>query len=235
MNKNLRLGLRDTEALPDREARASSRYSEFLIATQERFEHICAASQKGDRIFIGRRPPRAASHEQESEDRSVTRVEPSLPRKNATRQSSRPHARTKSKVLQTKAIDSRSPATVLIVEDDPSVLRALNRLVSASGFDVKTFVTPSELLASEIPKGNACMVVDIGLPEMTGIEMCDVLKASGRCLPTILITGRTDVSIRSLATRSNAVAVLFKPFDEQPLLDAIGRAVALSTRDSPKI
>lgn len=124
---------------------------------------------------------------------------------------------------------------MLIVDDDPSVLRALNRLVSAFGFEVKTFVTPSDLLAHKIPRENACMVVDIGLPEMSGIEMCDILKASGRGLPTILITGRTDSRIRSLAARSDAVAVLFKPFDEQPLLDAIGRAVALSTRESPKI
>lgn len=165
----------------------------------------------------------------------MMRVEPRLGRKNATLQSKPRRERAKSTVRKTKAICLPSPATVLIVDDDPSVLRALNRLVSASGFDVKAFATPSELLASEIPKGNACMVVDIGLPEMTGIEMCDILKASSRCLPTILITGRTDARIRSLAARSDAVAVLFKPFDEQPLLDAIGRAVALSTRDSPKL
>jgi FixJ family two-component response regulator len=165
----------------------------------------------------------------------VTRVERSLARKKATLQSKPAGQRTKSRVRKTKAIDSPRPATVLIVDDDPSLLRALNRLLSASGFDVKTFVSPAELLASEIPKGNACMVADIGLPEMTGIEMCDVLKASGRGLPTILITGRTDARIRSLAAESDAVAVLFKPFDEQPLLDAIGRAVALSTRESPKI
>lgn len=165
----------------------------------------------------------------------MTRTEFSLVRKNATRQSRLSREKTKSKVRKPKAIGSPNPATVLIVEDDPSVLRALSRLVSASGFDVKTFDTPSELLVSQIPKENACMVVDIGLPEMTGIEMCDILKASGRCLPIILITGRTDVSNCSLAARSNAVAVLFKPFDEQPLLDAIGRAIALSTGDSPKL
>lgn len=162
------------------------------------------------------------------------KVESSLARKSSTRQRKPLREMTKSKARKEKAIGSPSPATVIIVEDDPSVLRALNRLVSASGFKVKQFVTPSELLASELPKGNACMVVDIGLPEMTGIEMCDALRASGRCLPTILITGDTSAAIRSLAARSEAVAVLFKPFDEQPLLDAIGRAITLSTRD-PKI
>jgi len=79
------------------------------------------------------------------------------------------------------------------------------------------------------------MLVDIDLPEMTGIEMCEVLKGSGRGLPTILITGRTDARIRQLAAQSDAVAVLFKPFEEELLLDAIARAIALCTRDRSDI
>ena len=73
------------------------------------------------------------------------------------------------------------------------------------------------------------------MPEMNGIEMCEVLKGLGRGLPTILITGRTDAKTRSLAAQSDAVAVLFKPFDEEPLLEALGRALALSTRDRSEI
>jgi len=95
---------------------------------------------------------------------------------------------------------------------------------------VETFGKPAELLASETPRRNACIVVDINLPEMTGIEMCKVLRGSGRGLPAILITGRTDTRTRLLAAQSDAVAVLFKPFEEEPLLDAIRRAVALSIR-----
>ncbi len=75
------------------------------------------------------------------------------------------------------------------------------------------------------------MVVDIDMPEMNGIEMCEILKRSGRGLPAILITGRTDARTRSSAAQSDAVAVLYKPFDEEPLLDAIGRALALSSID----
>jgi two-component system response regulator FixJ len=142
----------------------------------------------------------------------------------------RTYKRAKSMTRETKAIDSMSPATVLVVDDDPSVLRSLRRLISASGFEVKTFDGPSELLASETPRSNACMVVDIDMPEMNGIEMCEVLKSAGRGLPVILITGRTDTRTRSLATQSDAVAVLFKPFDEEPLLEAIARALTLSTR-----
>lgn len=118
-----------------------------------------------------------------------------------------------------------------MVDDDPSMLRSLNRLISAYGFQVKTFAKPSELLASKTPGSNACMVVDIDMPEVNGIELCEILKGSGRGLPAILITGRTDIRTRSLAVQSDAVAVLFKPFDEEPLLEAIARALALSTTD----
>jgi two-component system response regulator FixJ len=159
----------------------------------------------------------------------------SLARSEAVGRLSRRQKNAKSKVRETKTIDPISSATVLVVDDDPSVLRSLRRLISASGFDVKTFGSPSELLASEIPRSNACMVVDIDMPEMTGIEMCEVLKGSGRVLPTILITGRTDAGTRSLAAQSGAVAVLFKPFEEEPLLDAIARAIALCIHDRSDI
>ena len=157
------------------------------------------------------------------------RIITNLARKAAVRPSAKASRTVKSKLRATKAVGTMSPATVLVVDDDPSLLRSLNRLVSASGFLVKTFAKPSELLASDTPRSNACMVVDIDMPEMTGIEMCEALKDLGRGLPAILITGRTDARTRSLAAQSDAVAVLFKPFDEEPLLDAIGRALALST------
>jgi len=163
------------------------------------------------------------------------RIVTSLAKKNATGRLDRPPKSTKSKVRDTTVVGTISPGTVLVVDDDPSILSSLKRLISASGFHVKTFGNPSELLASDIPKTNACMVVDIDLPEMNGIEMCKVLKGSGRGLPTILITGKTDARTRSLAEQSDAVAVLFKPFEEEPLLDGIARAIALSTRDRSDI
>ena len=91
------------------------------------------------------------------------------------------------------------------------------------------------MLASETPRTNACMLVDIDMPKMNGIEMCEVLKGSGRCLPTILITGRTDSRTHLMASQADAVAVLFKPFDKAPLLDAISRAISLSSRDGSDI
>jgi FixJ family two-component response regulator len=142
----------------------------------------------------------------------------------------RPPGKPTIKAQGPKAVGTAGVAVVLVLDDDMSVCRSLRRLISAAGFQVQTFNKPSELLASEIPRSNACMVVDIDLPEMTGIQTCEVLRRSGRSLPTILITGRTDAHTRWSAAKSDPIALLFKPFEEELLLDAVGRALALSTQ-----
>jgi FixJ family two-component response regulator len=133
-----------------------------------------------------------------------------------------------------KSIDSKrgrinsGESTILVVDDDTSTLRALKRLILAYGFHVETFSRPSELLCRKRLSSNACLIVDIHLPEMTGIEMYDELKRKGHNLPIILITGRTDRKTREAAAQSDAVAVLYKPFDEEPLFEAIERAIGMS-------
>jgi FixJ family two-component response regulator len=72
------------------------------------------------------------------------------------------------------------------------------------------------------------MVVDVNLPEMSGSDLCSALAASGRGLPAILITGRNDIATQRLIAKAQVVASLFKPVDEQALLDAIARAFVLS-------
>ena len=130
---------------------------------------------------------------------------------------------------KTRLRHQREPATVLVIDDDPSILTSLRRLLVALGFRVEVFDRPSALLAATIPRSNACMIVDVNLPEMSGIKMCEMLKGTKGSLPTIVITGRTDERVHSIAANSGSVAVLLKPFDQAPLLDAIGRALALST------
>jgi FixJ family two-component response regulator len=72
------------------------------------------------------------------------------------------------------------------------------------------------------------MLVDVHLPEMNGIELCETLARSGRSLPAIIITGRNDAETRRVIVRAHPVATLFKPIDERTLLDAIDRALDLS-------
>jgi FixJ family two-component response regulator len=70
--------------------------------------------------------------------------------------------------------------TVLIIDDDASVLRALARLIRSAGYDVRTFSRPSALLAADLPTANACLVVDVNLPEMNGAELCEAVAQRAR-------------------------------------------------------
>jgi len=140
--------------------------------------------------------------------------------------------RRKSSAPKPDAPARRGRATILVVDDDPSVLSALSRLIRTAGFTVLAFDRPSALFASTIPRANACLVVDINLPEMNGSEVCIELAASGRGLPAVLITGRNDAATRRLIEEAHPVAVLFKPIDEETLFDAIARALALSGNES---
>jgi FixJ family two-component response regulator len=126
-------------------------------------------------------------------------------------------------VIETK------PALIL-VEDDLSVLRALRRLMLSAGFQVMAFDRPRAVLDSELPKTNACLIVDVHLPEMNGVQLCETLAASGCRLPVIMITGRLDEATRELTHRAKSVAVLFKPFTRDALLEAISEALAAVKR-----
>jgi FixJ family two-component response regulator len=115
---------------------------------------------------------------------------------------------------------------MILVEDDPSVLRALRRLLEASGFKVKAFARPTELQEAGIPEPNACLILDVHLPEMTGVELYQALAASGcRCL-LILITAHVDEATSAITKLVNAAAVLIKPFSRDSLLAAIRRGLA---------
>jgi FixJ family two-component response regulator len=139
-----------------------------------------------------------------------------------------------SKHIQSKRDDKRKgrtrqksfqqpDATVLVVDDDASALAAIARLIRSAGYSVRAFGDPRALLDEELPTTNACLVADIYLPEMNGIELSEGLAVAGHRLPTILITGRDDEVTQRLAENSKAIALLFKPIDEVPLLEAISR------------
>lgn len=120
---------------------------------------------------------------------------------------------------------------VLVVDDDPSVLRALRRLISGAGFDVRVFDRPSKILNDEhdgrLPKADACLVVDVHLPEMTGVELCGALGACGCRLPVVLITAHGDEETRTLALSAQPVALLIKPFGRAELVNSIETALSV--------
>jgi len=126
--------------------------------------------------------------------------------------------------LMTELI-TRKPIIIIVIDDDPSILRALRRLVSGAGFEVWTFDRPSALLKSDLPETGACLIVDIDLPEMNGVELCATLAGSGCKLPVILITAHTDEETRKLADDAHPVALLIKPFGRDLLVNTIETAL----------
>ena len=123
---------------------------------------------------------------------------------------------------------SKESRTVLVVDDDSRFLRALGRLIRSAGVNALTFDRPAHLLASEVPKTNVCLLLDVHLPEMNGVQLYEMLAVARHDLPVIMMTGCDDSHTRHLLQRVNAVAILIKPFDEALLFDAIFRALALS-------
>jgi FixJ family two-component response regulator len=118
-----------------------------------------------------------------------------------------------------------STATVILVDDDASIRRALQTQLQILGFKVVVFRSAQEMLAGEFPASDACLLLDIYMPEMNGLELGRMLAASGRQLPTILMTGRDDQHSRHIMGEANPKASLFKPFDEVTLVRAIRRAL----------
>ena len=121
---------------------------------------------------------------------------------------------------------------MIVVDDDTSIRRALRRQLQILGFSVLDFQSAEEFLASEFPVGEACLLLDVYMPGMSGIELCRSLAASGRILPTVLISGRDDEQTRQMMRKANPVASLLKPFDEKKLLSAIRKALRIAS-DSP--
>lgn len=115
-----------------------------------------------------------------------------------------------------------------MVDDDDAVRDSLKTLLELQSFAVSTFETCQDFLSSDFA-GAACLVLDIHLPGMSGLELMDALKRDKRSLPTILITARCDNAIRDRARALGAVALLEKPIDFNGLMTAIDRCVKQSS------
>ena len=112
---------------------------------------------------------------------------------------------------------------ISVVEDDPSFLRALRRLLGAAGFSVAAFTSAEEFLASESAGATACLVLDVHLGGMSGFDLQKRLTATGAPIPTIFITAHDDPVTRARAR--SGVAYLRKPFREDALIGAIRQAL----------
>ena len=112
----------------------------------------------------------------------------------------------------------------------PRYSEHLRRLTSGAGFDVRTFDCPSSLLNSELPDAEACLIIDVHLPEMNGVELYKALAAAGCTLPVILITAHADEETRDLACDISPFALLIKPFGRDLLVNSIETALQREKR-----
>jgi len=120
---------------------------------------------------------------------------------------------------------------IFVVDDDASVRRGLTRLIEAAGYAVEAFGSAPEFLAGEPYAGPCCLVLDVRMPGLTGLELQETLAAAGRRMSIIFVTGHVDVPMSVRAMKAGAVDLLTKPVDAQDLLRSIERAVAKDARD----
>lgn len=121
--------------------------------------------------------------------------------------------------------------TIFVVDDDESVRRSLKRLMKSAGLKVETFASAREFLNTGGTRRTGILVVDVRMPEMTGLELQKQLAASGAETPVIFISAHEDYQSVEMALAAGAVAFLYKPFDDQDLLAAIYRALDQSAKD----
>ena len=121
-------------------------------------------------------------------------------------------------------------AVVYVVDDDPSVRRALSRLIRSVGLPVETFPSAKAFLDRPISDQPACLVLDVRLPGPSGLDLQSALREARRPLPIVFITGHASVSTSVRAMKGGAVDFLQKPFNDQDLLDSVQRAIETSRR-----
>jgi len=114
---------------------------------------------------------------------------------------------------------------VFVVDDDLDVLKSLARVLRSAGLEVATFSSPSEFLEQHVPRAAGCLVLDVAMPGLNGLELQAALTAKGSAIPIIFLTGRGDISMSVQAMKGGAVDFLTKPVDDEDLLKVVAAAL----------
>lgn len=119
-----------------------------------------------------------------------------------------------------------SEPRVFVVDDDRALLTAIERVLCSSGHCVQTFTSPAFFMEQLPYDGPACLVLDLRMPELSGLDVQEWLAFKGITMPTVFLSGESDVRSTARAMRKGAVDFLVKPVDEHDLLAAVSRALA---------
>jgi FixJ family two-component response regulator len=120
---------------------------------------------------------------------------------------------------------SPAKAIVFIVDDDDRMRAATQRLLKSVGLHAESFATPQDFLRHKLPDVASCLILDVRLPGMSGLEVQSKLNDAGAQIPIIFITSHGDIPMTVKAMKSGAVEFLTKPFRDQDLIDAIQKAL----------
>ncbi|MBN9245142.1 MAG: response regulator transcription factor FixJ [Mesorhizobium sp.] len=121
---------------------------------------------------------------------------------------------------------------VHIVDDEEPVRKSLAFLLTMTGFTVRVHDSASSFLAAAKTVGKACLITDLRMPDMSGVELLEKLKATGASIPAVVITGHGDVPMAVAAMKAGALDFIEKPFEDEALVEAIKRA-ASQLEESP--
>jgi FixJ family two-component response regulator len=129
--------------------------------------------------------------------------------------------------MQNKDLPEKSPPSsfVIIVDDDHTVRDGLDSLLRSVGLETRLFGSPADLLQSSFPDASGCIVLDVRLPGLSGLDLQSRLIDRGVNLPIIFMTGHADIPMTVRAMKAGAVDFLSKPFRDQDMLDAVAAAI----------
>jgi FixJ family two-component response regulator len=119
-----------------------------------------------------------------------------------------------------------STPTVYVVDDDPDVLKAIERLLESTGLSVSTFSSPQQFLERYDRNAPGCLVLDLALPGLSGLDVQRLLEQQGSVLPIVFLTGRGDIATSVQAMKRGAADFLTKPIDDTALIAAVHEALA---------
>lgn len=120
---------------------------------------------------------------------------------------------------------------VFVVDDDPSIRKSLTRVMTSAGYAVEVFASAKDFLARERFAGPCCLILDVRMPGLTGLDLQKTLAGDGHRMPIVFITGHGDISMSVKAMKDGAADFLTKPFDVEQLLEAVDRAVTKDVKD----
>jgi FixJ family two-component response regulator len=119
-------------------------------------------------------------------------------------------------------------SVISVIDDDASVRAATNNLLSSHGYEVHTFASAEEFLQSALPKDSSCVVADIQMATMSGLDLLTHMRAQGYTTPFIFITAFPEESVRARALKAGAILFLAKPFAGPALINGVEAAVNLN-------